>query len=78
MEAVKKGVELVEETKTFKRINGRFTDQAWPGCEHLPFKSDAYYEWLVQNLLREMSKFYTYSILLCSYVTHFSVTLHHV
>ncbi|XP_035710955.1 oxygen-dependent choline dehydrogenase 1 isoform X2 [Folsomia candida] len=57
VEAVKKGVELVEETKTFKRINGRFTDQAWPGCEHLPFKSDAYYE---------------------CYVTHFSVTLHHI
>lgn len=31
IEAVKKAVQLVEDTHTFQRINGRFTDQPFPG-----------------------------------------------
>jgi len=44
IEGVKKAVEIVEETKTFKKINGRFTDEIFPGCEHTVFRSDAYWE----------------------------------
>jgi choline dehydrogenase-like flavoprotein len=45
VEGVKKAVALVEDTHTFKRIKGRFTDVSWPACENIPFKSDAYWEW---------------------------------
>jgi len=45
VEGVKKAVEMVENTTVFARINGRFTDVPFPGCEDVPFRSDEYWKW---------------------------------
>lgn len=34
---------MVEDTKTFKELNGKILPIPFPGCEKLPFKSDAYW-----------------------------------
>lgn len=44
VEGLKQSVRIVEETETFQAIGGRFTDRALPGCEHLKFRSDKYWE----------------------------------
>jgi choline dehydrogenase-like flavoprotein len=45
VEGIKKAVELVETTRVFKRLSGRFTDVPFPGCEKVPFRSDEYWKW---------------------------------
>lgn len=37
---------MVEDTSSFKQINGKMLPVPFPGCEKLPFKSDAYWECL--------------------------------
>lgn len=44
VEALKRSVQIVEETETFAAIGGRFTDKVLPGCEYYKFRSDKYWE----------------------------------
>jgi hypothetical protein len=50
VEGMKKAVSLIEDTTTYKRFEGRFTNVSFPGCEHIEFKSDAYYECYARQL----------------------------
>jgi len=43
---IKFAVKLVEETKSFKEINGKMLPVPFPGCEMHPRESDAYFECL--------------------------------
>jgi len=44
VEGIKFAVDLVEKTKSFQSINGQMLPIPFPGCEHLKFKSDEYWE----------------------------------
>ena len=44
IEGAKRAVDLVENSKTFRAMNGRLLNVSFPGCEHVEFKSDAYWE----------------------------------
>lgn len=48
-QGVKFAVDLYENSTTYKAINARLIPKAIPGCEHVPFKSDAYYECFVRT-----------------------------
>lgn len=37
------------ESRTFKRFGSYFHPVAYPGCEHVPFRSDQYWECLIVN-----------------------------
>jgi len=50
VEAMKTAVELVENTTAFGEIGGRFTTQAFPGCEGVKFRSDKYWECYARHL----------------------------
>jgi len=43
-------VSLIEDTASFKRFNGSFTNVPFPGCEQVRFKSAAYYECYARHL----------------------------
>ncbi len=47
---MKKSVALVENTRTFRELGGRFTTVPFPGCEGVVFKSDAYWECYARQL----------------------------
>ncbi|CAL8073808.1 unnamed protein product [Orchesella dallaii] len=49
VEGIKFAVNLVEETKSFKEIHGKMLPVPFPGCEKLPFKSDAYWECVARH-----------------------------
>ena len=42
-------MDLYENSTTYKAINARLIPKALPGCEHVPFKSDAYYECFIRS-----------------------------
>jgi choline dehydrogenase len=44
IEGAHRAVQLVENTTVFQRMNGRLSPTPFPGCEHVPFRSDAYWE----------------------------------
>jgi len=45
VDGLKKTVFLLENSTTFgSNLGCRFTEERLPGCEHLPFRSDAYWE----------------------------------
>ncbi|CAG7828275.1 unnamed protein product, partial [Allacma fusca] len=50
IEAVKKAVNLAENTTPFRKIGSRLTDTPFPGCEHVPHRSDAYFECYIRSL----------------------------
>lgn len=41
---IKKAVALIENTTSFRSLNGQFTNVSFPGCEAFKFKSDSYWE----------------------------------
>jgi len=41
---MKKAVFLAENTTTFQKLGAKFTDSILPGCENVPFRTDAYWE----------------------------------
>jgi len=45
-EGIKFAVKMIEETKSFNEINAKMLPIPFPGCEKVPFKSDAYWECL--------------------------------
>jgi len=49
LEGVKATLHIFENTTTMKRIGAKFTTERLPGCEHLPFRSDAYWVWFNPN-----------------------------
>ncbi|ODN00431.1 Protein PTCD3, mitochondrial [Orchesella cincta] len=44
IEGFKFFIKMVEETKSFQRINASFTSRPFPGCENYKLKTDEYYE----------------------------------
>lgn len=58
------GVKLavqVGESNAFRKFGSRFLNRKYPGCEHLPFRSDTYWECLIINYassLQHVSSFY--------------------
>jgi choline dehydrogenase-like flavoprotein len=44
VDGIKIAIQLVENTTAFNDIGGRFTDQVFPGCENVRFRSDEYWE----------------------------------
>lgn len=44
VEGLKRAVDLVENSTTFKAVGARFTDEKFPGCEHIPIRTDEYWE----------------------------------
>ncbi|CAG7833011.1 unnamed protein product [Allacma fusca] len=44
VEGAKRALNLVENSPTFKTMNARLHNISFPGCEHVPFRSDAYWE----------------------------------
>lgn len=46
---LKRAVELVENTTAFQEVGARFTDEIFPGCENIPFRTDAYWECLARQ-----------------------------
>jgi len=49
-EGVKFIVDLYEKTETYGKLGARLAPNSFPGCEHLEFKSDDYYECYVRQL----------------------------
>ncbi|CAL8144019.1 unnamed protein product [Orchesella dallaii] len=49
VEGIKRAVDLVENTTTFQKLGARFTDERFPGCENVPFRSDEYWECLTRQ-----------------------------
>ena len=47
---VKRAVELVETTPSFKKYNARFTNETLPGCENVTFRSDEYWECYIRQI----------------------------
>jgi len=41
---LRESVKLVENTKAFQSIDAKLGPSVYPGCEHVEFKSDAYWE----------------------------------
>jgi choline dehydrogenase-like flavoprotein len=50
VEGMKKAVALIENTTAFAEIGGTFTDQVFPGCEAMRFRSDQYWECYARHL----------------------------
>lgn len=48
LEGVKMSVKVAE-AKAFKRFGARLHPVPYPGCEHVPFRSDQYWECLLMN-----------------------------
>lgn len=44
IEGIKKGLELVEDTPTFKKLGAKFTEKKFPGCESWVSRSDRYWD----------------------------------
>jgi len=42
-------VKFAEETKSFKRLNAKFSTQPYPGCENMKFLSDKYWECYIRK-----------------------------
>lgn len=49
IEGVKKAVEIAENTTTFKKVDGHFTTETFPGCEEFEFRSDKYWECYIRQ-----------------------------
>ena len=50
VQGVKKTVQLVETTPSFRKVNATFTQESFPGCENVEFRSDEYWECFVRHL----------------------------
>lgn len=61
-DGIKIALKLVENSTSFQRIGARFTDKSIPGCEHVIFRSDAYWECFIRQV---------YFTSLCKIVTLF-------
>ena len=46
---VKKAIYLAENTTVFQKIGTKFTTSVLPGCENVPFRSDAYWECYIRT-----------------------------
>lgn len=46
---IKFAVNLIENTKSFKEINGKMLPAPFPGCEKMKFKSDEYWACLARH-----------------------------
>lgn len=57
VEGIKFAVKMVEDTKSFKEINGKMLPIPFPGCEKVPFKSDAYFECLGRQMTATAYKY---------------------
>lgn len=44
LEGIKTALYLVENTTSFQNLRARFTNKKFPGCDHMPFRSDEYWE----------------------------------
>lgn len=44
VEGIKMAVNLVENSTAFQSVGARFTDEKFPGCEHLTMRTDEYWE----------------------------------
>lgn len=49
-EAVKFIVDLYEKTDTYRALGARLVENPFPGCGHVPFKSDDYFECYIRQL----------------------------
>ncbi|CAG7718407.1 unnamed protein product [Allacma fusca] len=49
IEVVKHQVRMIEETQSFKKLQARMTDSVLPGCEHVPLRSDAYWDCFIRT-----------------------------
>ncbi|XP_035704716.1 glucose dehydrogenase [FAD, quinone] isoform X2 [Folsomia candida] len=50
IEGIKFSIKLVEETKSFKRLNAELFDLKFPGCEDFEPRSDLYWECFIRNV----------------------------
>ncbi|ODN03622.1 Glucose dehydrogenase [FAD, quinone] [Orchesella cincta] len=48
-EGVQKGLELMENTEAFRKLGARFNNVSLPGCQHLEFRSDPYWECFIRR-----------------------------
>lgn len=51
MEGIKTALHMVENTTAFQDLRARFTHKKFPGCEHMAFRSDEYWECYGKHLL---------------------------
>lgn len=49
IEGIKTSLYLVENTTSFQNLRARFTSKKFPGCEHIPFRSDEYFECYIRH-----------------------------
>jgi choline dehydrogenase-like flavoprotein len=49
VEGIKKAIDLVENSTAFQKIGAHFTDEKFPGCQEVEFRTDEYWECFVRQ-----------------------------
>ncbi|ODM93031.1 Glucose dehydrogenase [FAD, quinone], partial [Orchesella cincta] len=56
-DGIQTALKLAENSTAFQKLGARFTDKRLPGCEHVKFRSDAYWECYIRQFSLSMQAF---------------------